>query len=306
MSSTQKIESYHFYGQYEGHPLEDLETLHNITVQQRPGKPIIWFAGDSSLDNKYWVPGSGPGGDPLEVEVPEIYQHALKQANPKPDVAFWMNHVMGESATCINTSVEASMLRQRDKEILPHDKFIRDRIGKDDVLVVSVGCNDIAMKPTFSTIWRMLTLAWLTSRSSVENGTAGAMQYFAHLFGSQTQEYVNRICAKTKPRAVILCMIYFPLEANRGQKGWADPALRFLGYNGDPGKLQVAIRTMFEMGTSKVKVEGTDVIPCKLFEVLDGSDKADYVERVEPSAVGGRKMADKFKELIGTALKKQV
>ncbi|KAF2451647.1 hypothetical protein P171DRAFT_426137 [Karstenula rhodostoma CBS 690.94] len=293
-----------FYVQYQGHPIEDLQTFHDITLQQRPNKPIVWFAGDSSLDNKYWVPGSGPGGDSLDVEVPEIYNHTLQRATPKPDVAFWINHILRDKATCINTAVEASMLRERDKNLLPHDEFVRDHIGEDDVLIVSVGCNDIAMKPSFSTIWRMLALAWLTPRSSIDQGSAWSLRYFAHFFGTKIENYVKRLCSKTKPRAVIVCMIYYPLEAHYGQRGWGDKALKFLGYGRDPGKLQAAIRMMFEMGTKTVKVEGTDVIPCKLYEVLDGSNEEDYVERVEPSANGGRKMADMFKILIEGVLKK--
>lgn len=152
------INSYAFYGEWKGHPIEALETFHGITRQMRPNKPIVYLAGDSSLDNKYWVPGSGPAGEPLEVAVPEIYHHTLKRTTPKPDVAFWMNHILADSATCLNAAVEASTLRERDDELLPHDEFIRDNVSKDDILVVSVGCNDIAMNPTFSTIWRMLTL----------------------------------------------------------------------------------------------------------------------------------------------------
>ncbi|KAF9739486.1 hypothetical protein PMIN06_001093 [Paraphaeosphaeria minitans] len=293
-----------FYVQYRGHPVEDLETFHNITLQQRPDTPIVWLAGDSSLDNKYWVPGSGPGGDPLDVEVPDIYNHTLQRATPKPDVAFWINHVLGTQATCINTAVEASMLRERDKTLLPHDEFIRDHIGNKDILIVSVGCNDIAMKPTFSTIWRMLALAWLTPRSSIDRRSAWSLGYFGNFFGAKTENYVELLCSETKPRAVIICMIYFPLETQYGQRGWGDKALRALGYGSDPGKLQAAIRAMFEMGTKKVKIEGTEVLPCKLYDVLDGSNRTDYVERVEPSANGGRKMADMFKILIDGVLKK--
>jgi hypothetical protein len=39
-------------------------------------------------------------------------------------------------------------------------------------------------------------------------------------------------------------------------------------------------------------VKGVEVIPVALYEALDGTDTRDYVERVEPSAQGGRKMAE--------------
>lgn len=56
------------------------------------------------------------------------------------------------------------------------------------------------------------------------------------------------------------------------------------------------------MGTAKVKIEGTAVIPCKLYEVMDGTRKDEYSERVEPSSLGGRMMAGKFRDLVDDAL----
>ena len=74
----------------------------------------------------------------------------------------------------------------------------------------------------------MLQLAWLTPRKNLENGTAGALTYFKHMFGTKVENYVTRLTAKTKPRAVIVCMIYFPLESGLGQTSWADAQLKAL------------------------------------------------------------------------------
>lgn len=93
-------------------------------------------------------------------------------------------------------------------------------------------------------------------------------------------------------------MIYFPLEAQYGQTGWADIPLRALGYNQNPSKLQKAIRQMFKMGTKKLNIEGTRVIPCALYEALDGTRKEAYVARVEPSSSGGRIMAEFLKKSL--------
>lgn len=37
---------------------------------------------------------------------------------------------------------------------------------------------------------------------------------------------------------------------------------------------------------------GTEVVPFPLFEVLDGKNTEDYLQRVEPSPSGGKKMGD--------------
>jgi hypothetical protein len=39
-------------------------------------------------------------------------------------------------------------------------------------------------------------------------------------------------------------------------------------------------------------------LACPLFEVLDGKRAEDYVARVEPSSEGGKKMAQKFTEML--------
>jgi hypothetical protein len=118
------------------------------------------------------------------------------------------------------------------------------------------------------------------------------------MFGAKIQDYIARITAKTRPRAVIVCMIYFPLEAEFGQESWAAPQLKALGYNSYPDQLQAAIRAMYKIATKKIEVEGTQIVPCALYEVLDGKSKGGYTARVEPNHQGGRKMAERFVQLI--------
>ncbi|KAF9694631.1 hypothetical protein EKO04_007606 [Ascochyta lentis] len=298
MATPHKINRSRFYFEWKGHQIQDIGTFHAITTGRRLNKPIVYLAGDSSLDNKYWVPSDGE----LRVEVPEIYKHTLDKPTPKHDVAFWMNHFLGDRATCINTAVEESMLRERDQDLLSHDEFIRDNIRPVDVLIVSVGANDIALRPLPCTIRHMLQLAWTTPRSSLENGTAWSLEYFKDMFGPKIQSYVERMTAKTRPQTVIICMIYFPLEGGLGQQSWADTQLKALGYNTWPGQLQAAIRTLYRMATQNIKVSGTKVVPCALHEVLDGKVAKDYTARVEPNEEGGKKIAQKFAELLDGTL----
>lgn len=301
-----KINTPRFYFEFKGHTISDSSAFLSTTRSLRPAKPIVYLAGDSSLDNKYWVPSSSPGQVPLPVDVPEIYRAALNQPYPKPDVAFWLNHFLGDRATALNLAVEASTLRERDNNLLDHDKFIRDNIRAEDILIVSVGSNDIAMSPTFSTICHILQLAWLTPRNALEKGTSWCLGHFVRMFKSQVESYVSRLVEKQKPRAVIICMIYYPLEAHASkQNSWADISLKLMGYNQYPEQLQTGIRTMYELATKHIQISGVNVIPCALYETLDGKSEADYVERVEPSAEGGRKMAAQFNEIISSLVATQ-
>ncbi|KAK3115804.1 hypothetical protein LTR53_004481 [Teratosphaeriaceae sp. CCFEE 6253] len=265
-----------FYNQWAGHPLSDLATVHASIRASRPETPIVYLAGDSSLDNKAWVPSGGPGGEPLLVPVPHVYDLFLVPPKPKPDVAFWLHHFLDSRATAVNTAVEASLLRDRDGQLLPNDRFIRDHIRAQDILVVS-----------------------LTPRRSIERGTASSLSYFKCMFGGQTKSYISRMIEKQKPSAVIVCMIYYPLESSAGaQPSWADAQLKALGYGRYPRQLQAAIRKMYEQATATIEIDGTSLVPCPLFEVMDGKSKEDYTARVEPSVQGGKKMGAKLAGLV--------
>jgi hypothetical protein len=92
-------------------------------------------------------------------------------------------------------------------------------------------------------------------------------------------------------------MIYYPDE-EANVPSWANGALGALGYNANPGKVQLLIRKMFEEATSRIQIPGSTVIPIPLFVPLDGTRSEDYVARVEPSASGGRKMAEYLLDAI--------
>ena len=113
-----------------------------------------------------------------------------------------------------------------------------------------------------------------------------------HLFGTRIQSYIDRLTSKQRPKMVGVCAIYFPDE----QQGdsWAELPLSKLGYNSNPGKLQGLIQKIYEDAISRIKVEGTKIVPIALYDVLDGKNTDDYEARVEPSAVGGGKMAALF------------
>lgn len=120
--------------------------------------------------------------------------------------------------------------------------------------------------------------------------------YFNHLFGTRTRHYVERLIAKTKPRRVIVSMIY-NLDERPGP-GWAEHTLRALGYNSNPRRLQAVIRRVHAMAHGTMSLAGTEVMAFPMFDVLDGSDTRDYVQRVEPSAAGGEKMGAALLEAV--------
>jgi hypothetical protein len=322
-----KISSSKFWSEYHGHPVRDLKKL--LPVLRASSDALIWTAGDSSLDNKYWFPD--------RVPAVGAYASILDPPQVKPDITYWLNRLAMERHhqkqqqqqhgdghvhnsnnkrwAAINTAVEATTLNERTFRLRAQDILIRDNIQTDDVLVVSVGGNDVALVPCPCTIASMLCLMRCLPTSCIEQGRSCGMcplddyccgcgpslcsclcscppclGYFEHLFGTRIQKYVEALTSKTKPSKIMICMIYYPDE--RPSPGWAGPALYALGYDRNPSKLQAMIRKIYNEQAAKIHIPGSQVIPLALFNALNGKISDDFIERVEPSVSGGRKIAE--------------
>jgi len=281
-----------FYAEYHGHPIVHLRTV--ITRLREEQKAIVWLAGDSSLDNKHWLFKGGNKIDPrhladsnLSADACNGYEHILEPRRMIRDVAYWLNaELSGTGLCCVNASVEESTLEDRQRGLKEHDMIIRECLRPADIIVTSVGGNDVALRPSAAT--RMCIMQLLTSPKGSDKHVS-ALQHFIDLFQKQTEEFISQLIANTTPRAVIVCMLYY-LDETPGS-GWCEGILSQLRYNEMPGILQGLIHEVYEVATKKVNIPGTQVIPLPLFTVLDGKTTTDYCQRVEPSVQGGEKMA---------------
>ena len=308
-----KISSSSFYNEFHGHKISHLEVL--LPKLRESSESIIWTAGDSSLDNKYWFRD--------RARSVGTYRTVLEPPVSVCDVTYWL-HAMGSPAgmAAINAAVEATTLNERTFRLRPQDEFIRDHLSNNDILIVSAGGNDVALMPLPCTICSIVSLlhipmACLEQYSCVcgtcpiDDVCCGCgpsliscacafppcLGYVRHLFGTRTERYLRALTRFTKPKKILVCMIYYPDEAST-TPSWAGPALAALHYDSNPAKLQWMICKVFEEATSQIRIPGTEVVPVPLFHVLDGKCTEDYVARVEPSAVGGKKMAQLLLDII--------
>ena len=216
-----------------------------------------------------------------------------------------MNTIYNDYYT-INCAIEESSLNKRTNCLLDQDKFIKNHITNNDILIVSVGGNDIALSPTLSTIWNMALLMYMNSLDTLKHKPLDAwgFSYFVNLFHNEVKAYILKLIGNKRPKRIIVCMIYYPDEWQMGSNGWvsdsqpsgswADKTLGYLGYNDNPKKLQKAIEQIFYKATCNIKIEGSIVVPFPMFHYLNGKDSTDYVQRVEPSMKGGKKLAEGF------------
>lgn len=308
----QKIQN--FYDEYHGHLIQDLDkTLTYLRRLKGHGSSFIYLAGDSSLDNKFWFHNT--------CDASNGFQYFLDPPTSRMDISHWVNTLLetrglGANMACINCAVEESSVGSRAcGQLLQHDRFIRDHVTSNDVVVVSVGGNDIALKPAPCTILSIMALMCCTTNSCLEHSACGhplpcddcccgygaglfsncsgcppGYGYMLHLFGTRIQAYVDSLTSKTRPKKVLVCMIYYPDETSGGS--WADTTLAALGYNTNPAKLQILIRKVFNDATRNIKIPGCEVVAVPLFAALNPKDTRDYSQRVEPSATGGKKMAE--------------
>ena len=325
-----------YYTPYHGHDVRHLVIA--LRALREKHDSITFLAGDSSLDNKYWFDEWTPACNG--------YEDVLRPQVMKKDVCYHLN-APGSTTACLNTAVEATSLDDRAfGRMRPQDRFIRDNLRETDMLIVSVGGNDVALAPTVCTavnlgVLTRCTPGWCfgdeggdTRYESANSknkawcplvcvpnvyafgdcgrvccGVPGCVAgvascpvgfgYVTDLFGNRVENYVNRLVSKTKPKKILVCTIYHPMEKVKGaESSWADLALSALGYDSNPNKTQRVIRAIHTHATSKINIKGVPVIPLPLFEVLDPKNQEDYEQRVEPSVRGGEKMADAFREIL--------
>ena len=168
------------------------------------------------------------------------------------------------------------------------------------MVVISVGGNDAALRPSAGTIAAVLApttmpIAVLNTLRRWSPGFAHTEAMFHDEVEAALQRAVNLPARRKAPRLIVACMIYYLDERPGGS--WAGHVLAQLGHNANPGKPQFITPLLFdrlrERGFADTSPDGPAVplASLPLFRVLDGKDTRDYCQRVEPSAEGGRKMA---------------
>lgn len=274
---VEMVNSRNFYNEFYGHKVSHLKKI--LPALRSSSDAIIWLAGDSSLDNKYWFSTCRPSVG--------AYAEVLRPPLSKCDVNYWLNYLALERQqrvpsnldyhhhssrlrlSAINAAVEATTLNRRTFSFTEQDKFIHDNIAAGDVLIVSLGGNDIALLPSPCTISAITGLVLCTpvacleagftccsvplddcccgcgaSLASCAGGCPPHLGYFRHMFGTRIEKYIKNLTQKAKPKLILVCMIYYPDEAP--VTGWASPTLAALGYDDNPQKLQLIIRKVFQ------------------------------------------------------------
>lgn len=298
-----RITSKDFYDNYYGHQSEYLKyIISRLKAEQYQN--FIYLVGDSSLDNKYWLRQMD-----TKIPIPSQYESIINNTEPyaNPDIAYTINRLLFKANlkehVCINCAVEESTLSGRQSTLLPQDYIVRNNVTPRDTIIMSVGGNDIVLKPSWGTIANLASLALLPTFMLSYNPS---FHYFVGMFRNGIENYIQELTIKSKPKEVILCGIYYPAEYSETTSSWADSMLGKLGYNYYPEKLQYIIDELYRKAICKVTVPGIKITTIGLHNILDPEDQKDYIQRVEPSYRGGVKMSMTFMELMKNSMRDKI
>jgi lysophospholipase L1-like esterase len=280
--SSPKVPPLGFYLHFKGHSPEHLKLIHT-ELRKKAAHGLIWLAGDSSLDNKYWVR--------KWVEAPWQYENILDPPRSRPDVCYWLNKTLPDGWAAINCAVEASTLADRAGDtLLEQDAFLQEHMQVHDVLIVSVGGNDLIMKPTPWTFFHLLAV-WLTPVWLLKYHPS--FWALVRILKGQVADYIQKLKKGALFPRTLVCTPYFPCT-KPDPMSWAGKLLEKSGYDRNPKHTQAVMRLLYEHATKQIP----NVTPVPLFKVLDANNPDHYVARVEPSAEGGALMAKHFCELL--------
>lgn len=267
-----------FYAGSCGHRVSHLrlifEGLQNAKNQSKPNvkkyhRLTIWLVGDSTLDNKLMV-------DPFMLR-PALndFDLVLRPPISTPDVEYFLNALIVESDRdmfALNCAVGTSNLAQRKGlSLLPQDKFVRDHIHAEDVLVVSISGHDAALEKS----WLALVAILFTSREKIANRPLDSrpIQTLVTQFGSKLRAYIEKLVSKTKPSLLVVCMIYFSEIKN---------------HIPNRTKQHAVIRQVYKHAVEENCVfKDITTAPLLLFNAIDGKESRRYKKNISPTQLGG-------------------
>ena len=268
-----------FYTNYKGHPLEDIYRL--VKKFRENQRRIVWLVGDSSLDNKHWLFEEDKATTTLSLEnkwcakAINGYEQVLTPPRMVKDVCYWINtQLENTDMVCVNAAVEEACLGDAPNA---HDGFVLSHLKSGVFVIISIGGNDLILKPSPSTLVSMGIGTYLIPNWCLNSALAWFPNPLYDLFVTRTQEYVDLFF---KASRIVVCTPYFPCLSGGG---WASRILNQI----DMDKAQTTIRYVHNQYHKSLK---GIFYALPLYDVLDYKCEDDYKYRVEPSVQGGFKM----------------
>lgn len=281
-----------YYSEYYGHPINDLDYLVNNLFKN---KSKIYIIGDSTMDNKHWLKSKS-------CESVNGYEKVLKSM--VPDINFYINYYLNQFEipyVSINAAVEESCIIEKSK-LNDHDKFVSKNIKDEDILIVSIGGNDVGTKLDTSMMINLVTSLFMYDPETIEKNPQKIIPEILKRFQINLKKYIKDIIGQVKPKLIIICGFFFPCFHE--QDSWANNMLNLIDYKKNYNKIHSVTKSIYEHGIKSIEFDDIEIKTIPLYEVLDFKDKNDYVARVSASDEGGFKIGRELIRIIFLELNK--
>lgn len=267
-----------FYNNYYGHLNDHI----NILQEKFNKNKIIYFVGDSILDNKSYT---------LQYQEDAVngYENIIDNKKMCPDVSYWLNKFLfdnNKDYKVINCAVEEACVEEKMNSLNSKDMRVQSYIKKEDILVVSLSGNDLSLKMSLSNKLRMAKLIYMTSKADIQKNPNVHLDFMITICKNQLQTYIEKLTQNAVPSKIIICSIIYPC-IDTTQSSWANTILSLINYNKDPEMIQMIIDLIFEHGIKQINIPGSQMEFLNLSKLVDCNNPNLYVQRVEPSKKGG-------------------
>lgn len=148
LGQEQTVSTRDFYDKRWGHWVEHLEIVYD-GLKKAGCTNFVWLAGDSTVDNK---PFREDWKEESWKTAVRGYEDVLSPPQMLPDVNYLLNEqfqespfMAGETFCAINTARAGSQLQSRigGRALNPQDQLLQSHASEGDVLILSVGGNDL-------------------------------------------------------------------------------------------------------------------------------------------------------------------
>lgn len=194
------ISSYAFYENYYGHLITHLREILKLPRNK------IYLAGDSTFDNKKWVSEN-------KSKAINGYENILDPPEMVMDVSYFVN-LLQKDYVCINAAQEEASIGEKNI-LTANDQFILENIKEEDILIVSIGGNDVVLKPSAQTILNFGLLLLMNTSESISQNPKEKLKFILNIFKEEQEKYIRKLISKRKPKKIIICGVYYPCEVKQ-------------------------------------------------------------------------------------------
>ena len=293
---------------------EQTRVVHEITVEQ------VTLLGDSTIDNRVWVDGIAKSYLNARLGIkrdePAVRVKKSHRAFAKPTLSITENmmdllpnHVIHDytndgftTSDILNGQHRDKVLRLGNISLLPHELFEPLEAGSASIknsqhIILSIGGNDFRE-----------FLQKANAKKTQEEKKTFIRENFDIMFASLKQNYIsiiNNIREQNPSAKIILMTQYYPSAVQNDYKIYPfmeeiGKILKIGGRFHDP--MSVIHEIMKKTYTDVLKeISPDNIIVADITSSLNPFDNKNHLSQIEPSGLGGRKIAQMLKYIITSA-----